>query len=195
VNRSDLPAIASISTVDLDRMTDDGSPPAQAATSPVRHGKGVQVNGAPGPAIANTCTSMDDWYRQLGVSHRRRDEVAGHESRTLQDRKREQDTAGRRRWPGIVAAMRTLAGRYNEGARLDVLTVVDDAGGESRDPIVTIVAAGGQTLTVTLSGAELCVRPSPDIVGAPDDGRRWIPFGATDEATAAYALQDWLTHL
>ena len=47
----------------------------------------------------------------------------------------------RRRWPGIVTALRTLARRYNEGAGLDVLAVVDDAGGESRNLIVTTVAA------------------------------------------------------
>jgi len=139
--------------------------------------------------------SMNDWYRQLGVSHRRRDEAAGDESRALQERDRERETAMRRRWAGIVAAMRALAGCYNEGAGLDMLTVVDDAGGESRDLIVTTVARGGQTLTMTLIGAELCVRPSPGTAGSPDDGRRWITFEASDEATAAHALQPWLAQL
>jgi hypothetical protein len=138
---------------------------------------------------------VTDWYRQLGVSHRRRDEAAGHESRTLQGRSREVETAMRRRWPGIVTAMRSLATRYNEGAGLEVLNVVDDAGGESHDLIVTTVARGGQTLTVTVIGAALCVRPSPGTAGAPDDGRRWITLGASDEATAANALQHWLTQL
>ena len=138
---------------------------------------------------------MNDWYRQLGVSHQRRDEAAGDESRALQERDRERETAMQRRWPGIVAAMRALAGRYNEGAGLDVLTVVDDAGGESRDLIVTTVARGGQTLTMTLIGAALCVRPSPGTAGTPDDGRRWITVEASDEATAAHALQPWLAQL
>ena len=138
---------------------------------------------------------MNDWYQQLGVSHRARDEAAGSASRTVQDRDLERETAVRRRWPGIVAAMRSLATRYNEGAGLEVLTVVDDAGGKSRPPVVTIAARGGQTLTMTVSGAELCVRPSQGTTGSPDDGRRWIASGATDEAAAAYALQPWLTQL
>jgi hypothetical protein len=136
---------------------------------------------------------VNDWYTQLGVSHRRRDEAVGEESRSLQDRDREQETAVRQRWPGIVAAMRSLATRYNEGAGLEVLTVVDDASGQGRAPLVTIAARDGQTLTVTLSGAELCVRQNPGTTGTPDDGRRWITFGASDEATASYALQHWLT--
>jgi hypothetical protein len=138
---------------------------------------------------------VTDWYWQLGVSHRQRDEAAGCESRTLEDRDRERETAVRRRWPGIVTAMRSLAGRYNEGAGLEVLSVVDDAGGASRDLIVTTVARGGQTLTMTLIGAELCVRASPVTAGASDDGRRWITLGTSDEATAANALQHWLTQL
>jgi hypothetical protein len=138
---------------------------------------------------------VTDWSWQLGVSHRERDDASGHESRTLQERDQAQETAVRQRWPGIVAAIRRLAGRYNEGAGLEVLNVVDDAGGESRDLIVTTVARGGQALTMTLIGAELCVRQSPGSAGAPDAGRRWITVGASDEATAANALQHWLTQL
>jgi hypothetical protein len=138
---------------------------------------------------------VNDWCQQLGVSHRRRDAAAGQESRSLQDRDGEQEMVVRGRWPGIVAAMRSLARRYNEGAGVDVLTVVDDGGGESRDLIVTTAARGGQTLTMTMIGTELCVRPSPVTTGSPDDGRRWITFGASDEAIAAYALQHWLTQL
>jgi hypothetical protein len=129
------------------------------------------------------------------VAHRGRDEAAGHDARASQDRDRERETSMRQRWPGIVAAVRTLAGRYNEGAGIDVLTVVDDAGGKSADLVVTIAARGGQTLTMTLSGAELSVRPSQGATGWPDEGRRWITFGASDEATAASALQHWLTQL
>ena len=169
-----LLAPANVPAADLDRMTDDGGPLARATTPPLL---------------------IDDWYRQLGASHRRRHEVAGHESRSLQDREREQERAVRRRWPGIVAAIRTLTGRYNDGAGLDVLTVVDDADGKSRDLIVTVVARGGQTITMTASGAEVCVRPSAGTAGSPDDGRRWMTFGGSDEATAAYALQHWLTQL
>jgi hypothetical protein len=138
---------------------------------------------------------MNDWCQQLGVSHRRRDEVAGDELHSLRDRGGEQDMAVRRRWPGVVAALRSLATRYNDGAGLEILSVVDAAGGENRDLTVTAVARGGQTLMLTMVGAELCVRTSPAPPGAPDEGRRWITLAASDEAIAAYALQHWLTQL
>jgi hypothetical protein len=137
----------------------------------------------------------NDWYGRLGLSHRRRDESAGDESRTRDDREREQETAARLRWPGIVAAIGSLTRRYNAGAGREVLRVIDDADDESGVLVVTIIAPAGHTLRVSVNGAELCVRPTPSTVGAADDGQRWITFGATDEAIAAYALQDWLTRL
>ena len=136
-----------------------------------------------------------DWYQQLGVSHRQRDHAAGDDARVLQDRDREQQTAVRRRWPGIVAAMRTSIECYNEGAGHEVLTLVENAHDESRDLIVQTAARAGRTLTMTLVGAELCVRASPGTAGAADDGRRWIAFEPSDEATAAHVLQPWLTQL
>ena len=39
----------------------------------------------------------------------------------------------RHRWPAIAAAMRTLVRDYNEGAGIDVLTLIDYADRESRD--------------------------------------------------------------
>lgn len=137
----------------------------------------------------------DDWYVRLGRSHMRRDESARDDIRTCQDREREQEVSARRRWPGIVTAIRTSTTRYNDGAGREVVTVIDDADGESRVLVVTIIAPGAQTLRIAVSGAELCVRPTPSTVGAADDGQRWMTFAATDEAIAAYALQDWLAHL
>jgi hypothetical protein len=138
---------------------------------------------------------MHAWYRQLGVSHRQRDDAAGDDSRTLEARDREQHAALRRRWPNVAAAMRAMSHSYNEGAGLDVLTVADGGSDDSRDLVVRIVARGGQTFTMTLVGLELCVRTTPAIPGAADDGGRWITFGTSDEATAANALQHWLTQL
>ena len=135
------------------------------------------------------------WCRQLGTIQRRRDESARHEAAALLERDREGQIAVRRRWPAIVAAMRALVGNYNEGAGLDVLTVVDYADRESHDLILEVVASGGQTLTMELGGAELCVRANEGTAGLPDGGRRWLTSNLTDEDTAAYALQDWLTGL
>jgi hypothetical protein len=136
---------------------------------------------------------MHAWFRELGVSHRHRDDVASRGARTLELRDREH--AVLRRWPNVVAALRTLSHCYNEGAGYDVLAMVDGAGDDGRDLFVQIVARGGQALTMTLVGAELCVRTTPGTVGATDDGTRWLTFEASDEAIAAYALQHWLTQL
>ena len=126
------------------------------------------------------------------MSHWQRDESAAGDLRTRQDHDRKLETAAHLRWPGIVLAIRTFTRHYNEGAGREVLTVIDDAGGESRALVVTIAAPGAQTLSVAVRDTELCVQPIPPPVGAADNGQRWITFSATDEAIAAYALQDWL---
>lgn len=139
--------------------------------------------------------STHAWYQQLGLSHRRRDEAAGRDVRTLETRDQEQHAALRQRWPAIAAATRALSHDYNEGAGFDVLTVIDDASEGSGDLALQVVARGGQGLTMTLIGAELCVRTTPRTEGAADDGSRWIPVRPSDDATVAYALQHWLTQL
>jgi len=135
------------------------------------------------------------WCRLLGTSHRRRDDSARQETCAGRDHDSERQTAVRRRWPDIAAAMRALVRSYNEGAGIDVLTVVDHTDSESRDLILEVVARDGQTLTMELAGAELCVRSNEGTAGAPDGGRRWLTFALTDEGMAAYALQHWLSQL
>ena len=139
--------------------------------------------------------SPNAWCRQLGVTHRQRDDAAGRDGRRLEARDQEQHVALRRRWPDIVAVTRALSHDYNEGRGVEVLTVIDDASEDGRDPALQVVATSGQRLTMTLIGAELCVRTTPGTVGAADDGSRWIPVGPNDDATVAYALQHWLTQL
>ena len=73
--------------------------------------------------------------------------------------------------------------------------MVDHTDSESRNLILEVIARGGQTLALELSGSELCVRTNKGTAGAPDGGRRWLTFGLTDEDTAAGALQHWLTQL
>jgi hypothetical protein len=91
--------------------------------------------------------------------------------------------------------MRALVSSYNEGAGIDVVSLVDHTDSESRELILEIVARGGQTLTMQLDGTDLCVRPNEGTAGAPDGGRRWLTFGLSDEDTATSALQPWLTQL
>jgi hypothetical protein len=129
------------------------------------------------------------------MAHRQRDESARHQGCALRERDAERQIAVRRRWPAIAAAMRAIVRSYNEGAGVEVLTVVDYTDGESRDLTLEVVARGGQTVTLELSGGELCVRPNEGAAGAPDGGRRWLTSGLSDEDTAAYALQHWLTQL
>ena len=165
--------------LELDKTTDDNGRTPQTATLPTRQKK----------------AERDEWFRQLGMSHRRRNELASHDERTCQNRDLEQHTTLRRHWPGIVAAMRTLSHCYNEGAGLEVLSMADDASADSRTMVVEVIARDGPTLTITLVDAELCVRQSPSPAGSLDGGQRWIAIGESDEATAAYALQHWLTQL
>ena len=153
------------------------------------------MNGTPERAVNDAPGATSDWYVRLGLSHSRRDDSAGDELRARGDDERKQETAARVRWPRIVTAIGNLTWRYNVGAGREVLTMIDDADSESRVLVVTIIAPGGHRLRVAVNGAELCVRPTPSTVGAADDGQRWITFEATDDAIAAYALQDWLTHL
>jgi hypothetical protein len=74
-----------------------------------------------------------------------------------------------------------------------VLTVVDNTDSESRAPTLEVLAPGGRTLTLELSGADVCVRPNGGAAGAPDGGRRWLTVDLTDEDMATSALQPWLT--
>ena len=151
------------------------------------------------PAVANTpAVAFDDldWYRQLGASHRQRDESAAHAARALQDRDREQQRALRRRWPGIVEAMRHVIRCYNEGAGHEALSVSEEANDEERDLVVQVVARGRQTLTMALVGGDLCVSTTPAAAGAADDGRRWITLDErSDETVAVHVLRHWLLRL
>jgi hypothetical protein len=182
VESSPVLVVANIPALELDRMTDDGGPAGH-------------LNGTPPGASSHTGTSMGESFRQLGASHRRRNELASLAEYARQDRDLQRHTALRRHWPGIVAALRTLACCYNEGVGFEALAMADHANADSRTRFVEIAARGGQTLTITLVGAELCVCQNPGPAGSLDGGRRWIAPGASDETTAAYALQHWLTQL
>ena len=137
-----------------------------------------------------------DWYRQLGASHRQRDESADHAARTLQDRDREQQRVMRRRWPGIVEAVRHLVRCYNDGAGQEALLVAEEANDKGRDLVVQVVARGQQALTMALVGGDLCVSTTPAVVGAADDGRRWITLDEpSDETVAVHVLRHWFLQL
>lgn len=101
------------------------------------------------------------------------------------------------RWPGIVAAIRTLVAAYNEGAGLELLTATESSQGEQ--PIVTIVSAGSTAgaIAVSLDDDAFLVQPdepSSRATGLHQTARR-IDCSRTDMGTAAYLVQAWMDRL
>jgi hypothetical protein len=140
--------------------------------------------------LATPADATKDWYRRLGASQRRRDEVAQLTARASQERDDARQLACHRRWPAIVDAMRTLIACYNDGAREERLIIVDGRA-DGEEPTVTVRSQGGRTLVMAVDGADLWVRASQDENGRMQ-GERWIGLNRTDEATANCVLQDWL---
>ena len=134
----------------------------------------------------------DDWYRRLGESHRKRDDASSREADTIQDREDTRERACRHRWPAIVAAMRRLIRGYNDGTGRETLVLVDNHTGEIGELTATVTAGNGQVLVLAVDEAGLWVRPPQS---DPAHGERWIGVDRSDEATAAYVLQNWLTRL
>jgi hypothetical protein len=101
-----------------------------------------------------------------------------------------------RRWPGIIASIRTLIASYNDGVGLEPLTAME----QPPDHPVLIVESRGcarGSVTIAVDGADRCVRASAASPGAGDrhDIQRRIDCSRTDAATAAYLLQDWMERL
>jgi hypothetical protein len=101
------------------------------------------------------------------------------------------------RWPGIVAAIRTLVAAYNEGAGVQLLTATESSQGEP--PTVTIVSAASTSgaISVSLDGDAFLVQPhqpSSRAVGLHETARR-IDGSRTDMGTAAYLVQAWMDRL
>ena len=162
---------------DVDRIDHDGSPPHHASFTT--------------PQLAN---ATKDLYRRLGASHSRRDEAAQLSARAIQERDKARQLACHRRWPAVVAAMRTLIGCYNDGTGGETLLIVEGPTGQGEEPTVTVTARGGPTLVMAVEGADIWVRASQG-KNARMHGERWIGLNRTDEATADYVLQNWLAQL
>ena len=174
-------------TGDFDRMDDDGGP---------AHTASLTTRQRPGDAShpATTDAATIGWYRRLGASHRRRDELARLDAGAIQEHDNARRLACYRRWPGIVDAMRTLIGCYNDGAGRETLLLVDGPSGPDNEPSATVTARRGQSLVIAVEDSDLWVLPSLDENGR-GQGERWIGLNRTDVATAAYVLQNWLAQL
>jgi hypothetical protein len=75
---------------------------------------------------------MNDWPRQIGEKHQRRDEAASLRAKAIIDGEHERSAACRVRWPMILAAIRALTEEYNTGFGLDVVVVVEGSDLEQR---------------------------------------------------------------
>jgi hypothetical protein len=136
---------------------------------------------------------MNDWSRQIGEKHRRRDRAASLAAQAVVDGEHERRTACRLRWPMILMAIRALTEEYNAGFGLEAVVVVE--GSDLEHPSVTLesVVSKHSTLGITVDGSELLVRT----LGAvdPSESTRWVALHDTDEDTAAYLVQDWMQRL
>ena len=101
------------------------------------------------------------------------------------------------RWPGILAAIRTLLAAYNDGAGEKLLTAAEQADGG--DPAVTIASRRSvhHTITIAVDGDALLVRADPASASAAVVHRiaRRIDCSRSDPDTAAYLLQNWMDQL
>ena len=136
---------------------------------------------------------MNDWSRQIGEKHRRRDRAASLAAQAIVDGEHERRTACRLRWPMILTAIRALTEEYNAGFGLEAVVVVE--GSDLEHPGVTLesVVSEHSSLGITVDGSELLVRTR----GAVDSSEStlWVALNRTDEDTAAYLVQDWMQRL
>jgi hypothetical protein len=132
---------------------------------------------------------MNDWSRQMGEKHGRRDRAASLQAQTLVDSEHDRHAACLERWPTIVVAMKTLIAGYNHGTGLNTLTLVED----SVNPSVTLESArtGHSSLVIALDGADVSVRTHNGAAA----GTRWVSLNRTDENAAEYLLRDWMEQL
>ena len=137
-------------------------------------------------------TKLDDWSRQTGEKHGNRDRAAALGAQARIDVEQQRQAGCLERWPAIVAAMNTVVASYNHGARLEAVTLVEDA----VNPGVTVEATtnGRRALVIALDGSDVTVRTR----SGPNDrlsGTQWVSLNRTNEAAAEYLLRDWMERL
>ena len=136
--------------------------------------------------------STNNWSRQFGEEHGQRDRAAALDAQTRNDVEQHVHAACEERWPSIVAAMRSLVKNYNEGAGVEAISLLENAG----DRCITVQSAGNghSSLVIALDGSDGTVRTrnGPD---RPLSGTTWIPLNRTDDSAAEYLLRDWMERL
>jgi hypothetical protein len=136
---------------------------------------------------------MNDWPRDIGAKHQRRDRVASRRAQVIVDDEHKQTAACRLRWPMIIAAIRALTEEYNRGYGSDAVVVVEGSGPEHPDITLESVVSKHSTLGITIDGSELLVHTRNAVDSS--ESTRWVALNRTDEDIAAYLLQDWMQRL
>jgi hypothetical protein len=136
---------------------------------------------------------MNDWSRSIGDKRRQRDDAESVAALALLEGEMERRRVSLVRWPRIVAAMRALIARYNEGVGREALVLAEDLNAER--PGVTVDSAGlrRSTLAVALEDSELCVGTRAGDAGLVDSRR--IDLTRTDDATAEYVVRNWMERI
>ena len=134
--------------------------------------------------------------REMGRRRREIDDRAGAVAKAQGDAERDRRAVCLQRWPGILAAIKSLLAAYNEGAGAELLTASEQFDGN--DPVVTIASRGVRgTITIAVDEDALVVRTNVDTHAAASLHAisRRIDCSRSDTGTAAYLLQGWMDQL
>ena len=100
------------------------------------------------------------------------------------------------RWPGILAAIRSLIAAYNDGAGAELLIASEHSDNDAR--AVTITSRGStRTITIGVDEDALLVHTNlePHAAASLHAIARRIDCSRSDTGSAAYALQNWMDQL
>ena len=137
-------------------------------------------------------TGATQWAHGLGEQRHARDAAVARTATSHQEDAARTSAASMVRWPAIVASIRRLVDAYNTGAQRAILSVVEQSGQST----VTVAAGAGGTpsLTAALEDTLICVQ-ARDALGVSHDVEVRLRPDRSDDATAAYVLQDWMQRL
>jgi hypothetical protein len=133
-----------------------------------------------------------NWAKRLGQEHDARDASAARLATLQQEHVTQATAVSVDRWVTIVASIRRLTDAYNAGANRVVLSVVEQSG----QPTVTVTAGGegAPYLTAALDDMLICMH-ARDAMGIPHANQFRLRPDRSDDAAAAYLLQNWMQHL
>ena len=137
-------------------------------------------------------TRVTQWALGLGEERRARDASVVRTTTSEREDAARTTAASVVRWAGIVASIRRLVDAYNTGAQRAILSVVEQSGRST----VTVAAGaeGTPSLTAALEDTLICVQAC-DALGVSHAVEVRLRPDRSDDATAAYVLQNWMQRL